>query len=82
MCIVKFIIYAIVSIISITTYMILSKINLKLNYVGIHVLNTIFWYSFSTFLMNIIPIKYEYYPYKGHFSDGYRIMSLINKRSK
>jgi hypothetical protein len=69
-------------IISITTYMILSKTHLSLNYVEIHALNAVFWYSFSAFIMTIIPMRYEYYPYKGYFSDGYSIMSLINKRSK
>lgn len=67
-------------IISISTYMILMKTHLSLNYIEIYALNAVFWCSFYAFLMTIVPMKYEYYPYKGHFSDGYRIMNLINKK--
>lgn len=64
--------------ICIITYFILSK--LHLNLLEIYTLNALFWFSLSSALLTIIPMKYNYYPYDGYFSDGYAIKELISKK--
>ena len=64
----------------VSALMFITLYKAHLNYTEILILNALFWYSFGNFFMTIIPMKYNYYPYKGCFSDGYRIMQFMGKK--
>ncbi|MDD4402717.1 MAG: M50 family metallopeptidase [Desulfitobacteriaceae bacterium] len=41
-----------------------------------------FWANVSQFFLTVIPMKYWYWPYKGHISDGMRILEKAKETKK
>ncbi|MGL4914207.1 MAG: site-2 protease family protein [Romboutsia sp.] len=68
--------------IAITLFFILSKNNIDMTLISNRTLNALLNYSLGNFIITIIPMKYNYYPYRGDKSDGYHIMKLLKGERK
>ncbi|WP_373601023.1 hypothetical protein [Paraclostridium bifermentans] len=63
--------------ICITTYITIFKID---NIFFIYAMNAFFWCSLFSTLCTLIPMKYNYYPYEGYYSDGYKIVQVLKSK--
>lgn len=66
-------------IISIITIIII--INFKFNMIFNIILQSIFFYSFTQFVITIIPIEYKFPPYNKMKSDGCRIKEILKNNN-